>query len=286
MRFLRSPLVFLGCAIAASCSSPAVSDDPTPQPPPGAELPSKPVEASSPGGPPPTPVEAAAPRALAVEVDAGVALELVWVDSIEAWMGRTEVTWDQFLPYCAFDDPTPGVDGVSRPSKPLETHPYDRGWGEGDHPAVGMSWNSANLYCQWLSEQTGKRFRLPTEDEWRAACGPVPSAPGDLAACAVCADDAAGGTAVVASKAPNEYGLHDMLGNLAEYVCDADGAEPTPLCSLGGSHLTPLAELGPDARLPFNYDWTLEDSNWPPGRWWIPGGDELGFRVLCEDSPQ
>lgn len=225
------------------------------------------------------------PETRFVELIPGVTLELVRVEEIGAWIGRTEVTWDQFLPYCAFDRLETGteVDGIARPSKPLETHPYDRGWGEGEQPAVGMSWNSARLYCQWLTLQTGGSFRLPTETEWRAACG---EAPVDVTEQAWTWADQRSGTAAVGLKQPNEFGLHDMLGNLTEYVAAEDGSEPFPLATLGGSFMTPIDRVGPDARLDFDPDWTLADSNWPPGRWWIPGGYQLGFRVLCEELPR
>jgi formylglycine-generating enzyme required for sulfatase activity len=241
---------------------------------------SRPVEPA----PSAAPTSVAAPSAAApadyVETlpDTVVAFDMVWIPEGGFWIGRTEVTWDEYLVYCAFDAPPEGVDAVSRPSKPLDTFPYDREWGTGRRPAVGMSWNAARQYCRWLSERTGRTYRLPTEAEWRLACGGAPAA---LDAVAWTKENSGGTTHEVGEKAPNAHGLHDVLGNLWEYCAEPyDPAEPEWAVLRGGSFLEPRKDVTPDARLKFDEFWNMADPNVPPGVWWVPDGDDLGFRVL------
>lgn len=227
-----------------------------------------------------------------------VTFDMVWIEEGGFWIGKHEVTWDEYLLYCDFEESgavPPDADAVSKPSKPLDWTPYDRDWGAGRRPAVGMSWSAAQKYCQWLSQNTGVAYRLPTEEEWALACGtgfPEGREParGDAAAWAEALDEVAwfatnsdDKTQPVGGKAPNQHGLHDMLGNLWEYCREPFSAEETDRAVLrGGAWKTPAGEIAPSARLGFDFDWTLRDPNYPPGVWWIPDGDHLGLRVLRE----
>ena len=99
----------------------------------------------------------------------------------------------------------------------------DAGWGRGRRPVINVSWEDAVAYTQWLSSKTGKRYRLPNEAEWEyaARAGTTGERYGaDLGAIAWYRKNSSGRTHPVGGKAPNAYGLHDMLGNVMEWVQD------------------------------------------------------------------
>lgn len=70
------------------------------------------------------------------------------------WMGKYEVTFDQYDHYC--EDR-----GIVKPD--------DEGWGRDRYPVLNVSWSNAMEYCQWLSEKIGNDFKLPTEAQWEKA---------------------------------------------------------------------------------------------------------------------
>lgn len=215
-----------------------------------------------------------------------VEFEMVWIADGKFWIGRTEVTWDEFLLYCDFEGNAaipPGADAVTKPSEPITA--YDHGWGFGNRPAVGMSLNAAKEYCRWLSLNSDKLYQLPTETEWELACGQTGYTPLDEHAWY--ADNSDRNTHEVGQKSANRYGLYDILGNLWEYCLNPyNENEPKRPVLRGGSWKNSAENVTPLSRLGFDDDWVLDDPNVPPGVWWVPDGDHLGFRVLrlADDS--
>jgi formylglycine-generating enzyme required for sulfatase activity len=105
----------------------------------------------------------------------------------------------------------------------------DHGWGRGKQPVINVSWQDAVDYAEWLSRRTGFTYRLPTEIEWEYAArsGTVTRYPwGEMAGvgnanCRRCGTEWSGlGTAPVAQFPSNAFGLHDMNGNVSEWVAD------------------------------------------------------------------
>jgi formylglycine-generating enzyme required for sulfatase activity len=107
--------------------------------------------------------------------------------------------------------------------------PNDQGWGRGQQPVINVNWNDARAYVAWLSEVTGKTYRLLSEAEYEyaARAGSMTAYPwGDdigtnNANCDGCDSKwDAEQTAPVGSFAPNKFGLYDMVGNVWQWTED------------------------------------------------------------------
>ncbi|TVR99469.1 MAG: formylglycine-generating enzyme family protein [Wenzhouxiangellaceae bacterium] len=113
--------------------------------------------------------------------------------------------------------------------------PDDNDWGRGDRPVINVSWEDAQDYVAWLSDKTGLEYRLPSEAEWEYAARAGTTGRFSTGDCigptqanfqgGAPATDCPGGefrrqTLPVASFSANDWGLHDMHGNVWEWVED------------------------------------------------------------------
>lgn len=164
----------------------------------------------------------------------------------------------------------------------------------GDLPVVRVSWIEAFDYCHWLTEQTRRLYRLPSEAEWEFACragSPTPFAGGFeiSAAEANFLFDEYGGRlgpgcrTRVGNYSANAFGLHDLQGNVNEWV--ADSWHPNYL----GAPWDGSAWLEPDRRQhvirggAWDYLPRLLRSSWRDWRSADCRADNLGFRVATSD---
>ena len=148
------------------------------------------------------------------------------------YMGKTEVTVRQFR---AFVEATGYKTVAEREGAAWHMpSPDNMRWARGcnwrsppfeqtdDYPVVCLSYLDAGAFCAWLSTRSGQPIRLPTEAEWEYACRAGTKGDGatELERVAWFGDGRAERPHPVAQKAANAWGLHDMLGNAAEWCED------------------------------------------------------------------
>jgi formylglycine-generating enzyme required for sulfatase activity len=229
------------------------------------------------------------------------------------WMGAMEVTWDEYDIFAFSQDipkkPAPGAtptasDAVTRPTPPYADESF--GYGKGRQPVISVTHHAAMEYCRWLTQKTGKLYRLPTEAEWEYACRAgsktVYSFGEDakkLAEYAWFADNSEGTPHPVGKKKPNPLGLYDMHGNVAEWCLDSYAKDfystlksgivepvlvPTekryPNSVRGGSWDDDAQRLRSAARQSSKREWSKRDPQRPQSIWWHTDALTVGFRVV------
>jgi formylglycine-generating enzyme required for sulfatase activity len=169
--------------------------------------------------------------------------------------------------------------------------PPKQGLPEPTYPAVNVSWNNANDFCQWLTAKERAeglikpedQYRLPTEQEWNVTLttsddsyvwGPQWPAPEGVGHCSETRWKSSRSTAPVGSFVANELGLHDLIGNVWEWTSDPAPQRPNGRRLCGGSYRTSLRDERTLNRK--NKD-GLTDSLAAEKL-----GPDLGFRVVLE----
>jgi len=165
------------------------------------------------------------------------------------WMGQYEVTFEQY-------------DAFTKATRRVKARDLSR-WGRGNRPVIYIKWFYAYEFAEWLSRETGHKYRLPTEEEWEYAARAGTTTAfsfgehvggmdnhsffkrlmnagntkaGDeaqktlLDQYAWYGENAQQKTQPVGEKKPNPWGLYDMHGNVWEWTCSVysenyDGSE-------------------------------------------------------------
>lgn len=162
------------------------------------------------------------------------------------YIGKFEVTnaqWRKFRDDPGYDDPKfwPNGRPVPKDQIPYWTQANNHGGGtpnSDDYPVIGVNWDAAVAYCNWVSAKSGKKYRLPTEAEWeKAARGtdlrrfPWGNAADRSRANYVGAQafdtafpvgyyDGSDRNGLKTASGASPYGAHDMAGNLQEWCGD------------------------------------------------------------------
>jgi len=233
------------------------------------------------------------------------------------WMGKCEVTWDEYEIFAfrldkrrrpADEKPSEWdavADAIAKPTAPYTDMSFNMG--KDGRPAICMTQYAAMMYCKWLTAKTGRYYRLPTEAEWEYACRAGTKTaysfgddPEKLGQYAWYFDNSKEQYHKVGTKKPNPWGLHDMHGNVCEWVLDqyvadyyktaanpaaAFAVPPDPLkiyprVARGGSWDDDPEALRSAARRASNKEWSLQDPQIPQSIWWHTDAVFLGFRVL------
>lgn len=178
-------------------------------------------------------------------------------------IGRSEVTVGQFRRFverARYSNPAWAAEPCEGGSGDWSSPGYPQ---TDSHPVVCVDWNDARLYAEWLSTETGRSFRLPTDREWEyaAAAGSTSrywwgNALNDAnAVCADCSRQSPTKPWIVASLGSNAWGLYGTASNVREWSCSAlphgncaSAAAPGQRITRGGSWRDPAAALQTDFR--------------------------------------
>lgn len=209
------------------------------------------------------------------------------------YMAKHEVTWAMFYGWAYGADIDANqyaqLQGQNLRPSPLYEDCNQLKLGLGERPALSMSRTTAIAFAKWVSEQTGKSYRIPTDKEWQTALklGGIPQSADELKAQAVFVDNAdiqddppfLELTGEVGSKAPNKLGIHDLIGNAAEWVVDT-GADQYVR---GGHFLIESGEFDPDWKsVEDQLVWNETYPQLPLSRFWYRDHYYQGIRLVAD----
>lgn len=222
------------------------------------------------------------------------------------WIGKHEITWKQYDAF-VFGEFGPeqfieksklqtlGIDAVSGATPPYVDMSFNMG--KGKSPAVNMTQYAAIMYCKWLTSKTGIFYRLPTEAEWEYVCKKGKTdKESKLETISWYKQNAGEKYQKTGLKTANSLGIHDMLGNVSEWVYDQYSTSfyknspkkdpinlPTELYNRvlrGGSWKDTSDKLCCTSRQRSKQDWKQRDPQIPKSNWWLTDAPFVGFRIV------
>lgn len=249
----------------------------------------------------PTVTQDAAPAATAPAASAA-AQQAAWKQSVEGstfeielvpfksptgstlHVSTTEIPWELFDVFVYGSDKAEGksndkADAVTKPTKPYIG--MDREFGHVGFPVISPSYLSCVQFCEWLSAKTGRTYRLPTGEEWKALCEQSGIDPKNCGDYAWTKENSGEKTHKIASKKADKLGCFDLFGNACEWVNTGEKLGSVA----GGSYLDGMTDLACGSFLPCKpVEWNEIDPQFPKSKWWYSSGGFVGFRVICESK--
>ncbi len=161
-------------------------------------------------------------------------------------------------------------------------------------PVVHVSWHDAVAYCQWVTMKTGREYRLASEAEWEFACRGGSRSPFS------CGDEiftrdanflydecgtsvGIGGRTPVGTLPANPFGLHDMHGNVCEWVMDCWHENYIGAPADGSARFSPDSPRRVIRGGAWDYLPRLLRSSWRDWRLAHECADNIGFRIATSD---
>jgi len=203
-------------------------------------------------------------------------------EKVTLYVSTCEIPWELFDVFVYGTDKADGksnekADAVTKPTKPYIG--MDREFGHVGFPGISPSFLSCKQFCEWLSAKTGRTYRLPTPDEWKALCEQSGIDPKNCGDYAWVKENTGEKTHKLASKKADKLGLFDLFGNACEWV--DDGSKLGSVA--GGCYLDSMADLECGKLQPCKpVEWNEIDPQFPKSKWWYSSGGFVGFRVICE----
>jgi len=225
--------------------------------------------------------------------------ELTW-ELYELWQASVEIDERNYLK-AGTNEVDLISDAVSRPTPAYMEMSF--GMGKTGYPAICMTHLSARMYCMWLSAKTGHFYRLPTAAEWEYACRAGTTTAyhfgddkSELKNYAWTYDNSDWQYQKVGKKKPNQWGLHDMHGNVWEWVLD-DYVIPKATQEIlenplrvpkemygrtvrGGGWDDKADKQRSAARMESNEAWKARDPQIPQSVWWLTDAKMVGMRIV------